>query len=42
MSCQTAWDLRKLENIRKISKPQSPLQNENFVNTSKKLLKNRN
>ena len=39
-------DLRlrlELENIRKISKSsaQSSSQNENFVNTSKKLLKNR-
>ena len=43
-------DLRKLENIRKLSKrhrmiaqcPVPPLQNESSTNTSRKLLKNRN
>ena len=42
------YDLRKLENIKKISNPDRIIaqrqppgpQNENFVNTSKKLLKN--
>ena len=35
-------DLTKLGNIKKMCKHQSPLQTENFVNTNKKLLKNRN
>ena len=42
-------DFRKIENIRKTSKihrikpsAKSSSQNENFVNTSKRLLKNRN
>ena len=39
--------LRKLENISKVSKPDrmianSPSQNKSFVNTRRKLLKNRN
>ena len=35
------WDLRKLGNIGKMSKLHRMI-NENFVNPSKKLLKNRN
>ena len=41
------YDLRKLGNIRKLSKlhrmrASPPCQNEHFVNTNKKLLKGRN
>ena len=41
-SCKTTWDLRKSQkSIELFSSAQSSFQNENNVNTNKKLLKTR-